>query len=100
MISLLNMTEIKELKFGIPDVLKLITIIITVTMLYTSIKSSVDRSNDDIKELKGLLEKSINKSELDMRTMDAKLNEMNLRITIIEKKLEQNGANHTKGYIQ
>lgn len=99
MISLLKMNEIKELKFGAPDVFKLITIIITVTMLYTSIKSSVDRSNDDIKELKGLLEKSINKSELDMRTMDAKINEMNLRITIIEKKLED-GTNTTKRSIQ
>ncbi len=100
MISLLKMTDIKDLKFTTPDVLKLISMIITVTILYTSIKSSVDRSNDDIKELKGLLEKSINKSDLDMRTMDAKLNEMNLRITIIEKKLEVDGTNNTKRSIQ
>lgn len=70
--------------------------IITITILYTSIKSAVDRSNEDIKELKGLLEKSINKSDLDMRTMEAQLNEMNIRITIIEKKLEVDGNHNTK----
>lgn len=87
------MTEIKDVKFTTTDVLKALSLIMAGAVFITSMQSSLNRTSEDIKEVKTIIQQSINKSDIENKVIEAKVNELNLRITIIEKKLEKDGAN-------